>query len=481
MSKGLRFMVVSLSVVAVAAIAAWLAVGMSSGTASAQELLELAQSKNSAVQTYRFSMDLWQTPQTEGDSPRYETFTEGIVVANEGLHVVTQRRDGPYSETLLMEGQQYSRSRPEGPWEVTPTAFSVSQMATVDSVRNARVVDGLVDSVVVGEETLHGVRVTKIKGSVDLRARAEKLWSDVQDGDPPPSEDSEEAQVRDQMLAGVEEFVGWIGAEDGLIHAFEVSGAFPRVGELLPFQYGYRVEFSAFNEPLELPSVEATAIRSTGDGLAPTPTPVSNTISGLSGQDDTPVHPHDMLPWCDEIERPEWPEGVPTPVPSGPPGHASDDQPGNVRCGARPTETDTARPRKSESDSSTGPGAEQPYYRPTLDVDYDDSWVANIPATIGGYSVRFINTPKSKACNHVPLISLKVLPESTDGSSTPPLDVASLQKEIQSLPGVPERIGLSFSQGRFDPEAKAERDSQSNEHALEHGCSRWGVPIDLGR
>ncbi len=116
-----------------------------------------------------------------------------------------------------MEGQQYSRTRAEGPWEVTPTAFSVSQMATVDSVRNARVVDGLVDSVVVGEETLHGVRVTKVKGNVDLRARAEKLWSDVQDGDPPPSEDSEEAQVRDQMLAGVEEFVGWIGAEDGLI------------------------------------------------------------------------------------------------------------------------------------------------------------------------------------------------------------------------------------------------------------------------
>ena len=85
MSKGLRFMVVSLSVVAVAAIAAWMAVGMSSGTASAQELLELAQSKNGAVQTYRFSMDLWQTPQTEGDSPRYETFTQGVVVVNEGM------------------------------------------------------------------------------------------------------------------------------------------------------------------------------------------------------------------------------------------------------------------------------------------------------------------------------------------------------------------------------------------------------------
>ena len=58
------------------------------------------------------------------------------------------------AEIESSDGQQYSRSRPEGPWKVTPTAFSVSQMATVDSVRNARVVDGLVDSVVVGEETL---------------------------------------------------------------------------------------------------------------------------------------------------------------------------------------------------------------------------------------------------------------------------------------------------------------------------------------
>ena len=315
----------------------------------------------------------------------------------------------------MVDGQQYSRTRAEGPWEVRPTAFSASQMDTVDSVRNARVVDGLVDAVVVGEETLHGVRVTRVKGNVDLRARAEKLWSKVQDGDPPPSEDSEEAQVRDQMLAGVEKFVGWIGVEDGLLHAFEVSASFPGVGELLAYQYGYRAEFSAFNEPLELPSVEAAGVRSNGDGLASTPTPVSNTISSLSGQEDTPVHPHDMLPSCDEIERPQWPEGVPTPAPSGPPNHGTEGQPRNVRCVARPTETDTPRPGRSESDSATGRGSERPYYRPTLDADYDDSWVANIPATIGGYSVRFINTPKSKARNHVPLISVKVLPESGDG------------------------------------------------------------------
>ena len=124
---------------------------------------------------------------------------------------------------------------------------------------------------------------------------------------------------------------------------------------------------------------QAAAVLSTGDGLAPTPTPVSNTISGVPTHEDIAAHPDDLLPWCDEIERPPWPKGVPTPAPSGPPGHASDDHPGNVRCVARPTETDTPTPGRSESDSSTGRDGEQPYYRPTLDVDYDDSWVANIP------------------------------------------------------------------------------------------------------
>ena len=394
-------------------------------------------------------------------------------MVNEGIHVVTKWHGDPYRELLVVDGQQYSRTRAEGPWEVRPTAFSASQMVTVDSVRNARVVDGLVDAVVVGEETLHGVRVTRVKGNVDLRARAEKLWSDVQDGDPPPSEDSEEAQVRGQMLAGVEEFVGWLGVEDGFLHAFEVSASFPSVGELLSFQYGYRAEFSAFDEPLELPFVEAAGVRSNGDGLAPTP--VSNTISSLSGQEDTPAHPHDMLPSCDEIERPSG-RGSANPGAVRTPNHGTEGQPGNVCCVARPTETDTPRPGRSESDSATDRGSEQPYYRPTLDADYDDSWVANIPATIGGYSVRFINTPKSKACNHVPLISVKVLPESGDGSSTSPLDVTSLQKEIQSIPGVPERINLSFSPGKFDPETKAKRDREWNEHVLEHGCIRWGGP-----
>ena len=399
------------------------------------------------------------------------------VIADEGLHVMTRRENGEYSETMLVEGQQYSRSLPDGPWEVTPTGFNSARMQTLDSSRRIQVVDGLVDSAILGEETLHGVQVTKVTGRVDLLAKARAFWGEGQSQDPPLNEGSEMAQIRDQMLEGVEEFVGWIGVEDGLFHAFEVTASFPRVGELLPYQYWYRVEFSSFDEPLELPSVESAATESTRDGLAPTPTPVSHAASRGTSHQGTATHPHDKLPLCDDIERLQWPEGVPTPAPSGPPTFGTEGQPGNVRCRATPTVTDTPRPGRSGPDNSDGLGGPRPYYRPTLDVDYDDSWVANIPATIGGYSVRFINTPKSKVCNHVPLISVKALAQSDDGSTTPPLDVTSLRKEIQSIPGVPEKINLSFSQGKFDPDAKAKMDRERNAHRLEHGCPRWGGPI----
>ena len=49
---------------------------------------------------------------------------------------------------------------------------------------------------------------------------------------------------------------------------------------------------------------QATAARPNGDGLAPTPTPVPETTSGIPDHQGIAVHPHDLLPWCDEIERP---------------------------------------------------------------------------------------------------------------------------------------------------------------------------------
>ena len=194
------------------------------------------------------------------------------------------------------------------------------------------------------------------------------------------------------------------------------------------------------------------------------------------------------LPWCDEIERPSWPKGVPTPVPTaqavptpvptGAPGHGTDSQPGNVRCVARPTATDTPRPGKSDPDNAAGPSADRPYYNPTLDVDYDDSWVANIPSTIGGYEVRYITTPKSRACSVVPKISLQISRDSSESSSGL-LDVHSLKEVLRSIPGVPHNIGLSFTPRRFDSEEKAANDADWNERRLKEGCIRLGGPIEL--
>ena len=59
----------------------------------------------------------------------------------------------------------------------------------------------------------------------------------------------------DQMVAGTEEFTGWIGFEDGLIHAFEVNGSYPAAGEFMAFTHWYRIEFHDFDKQWTLPSV----------------------------------------------------------------------------------------------------------------------------------------------------------------------------------------------------------------------------------
>lgn len=243
-------LILSVSVIGAVAIAAWLLLAMPTGNISAQEILEDARDNNSAVKTYKFTIDLWQTPQIEGDPPRYEAFTEAVVVFNQGMHVVTRGNDS-YSESLLKNGRQYQRDNADDAWEEHQSNFDSSEMVTLDSTKHFQIVNDLVDSTIVGEETLRDVQVTKITGGFDLQERAQDIWGDSQEQD---AEGSQEP--RQQMLAGSEEFVGWVGIEDGLIHAYEVSGSYPAEGELLPFEFWYRVDFSEFNEPLTLPSVE---------------------------------------------------------------------------------------------------------------------------------------------------------------------------------------------------------------------------------
>ena len=82
---------------------------------------------------------------------------------------------------------------------------------------------------------------------------------------------------------------------------------------------------------------------------------------------------------------------------------------------------------------------------PVLDLDYDDSWVADFPQTIGGFNVDDIDTPKSRACTSKPAVSLRTVHSSLDDFLSDPPDVSALKKKIKSLPDAPSDFRLSFS------------------------------------
>ncbi|MCE2462569.1 MAG: hypothetical protein J4F46_01430, partial [Dehalococcoidia bacterium] len=243
-------LLVSFSVVGMVSIAVALALvfAKSPGDISAQGILEDAQETNATVETYKSTVSAWQTPQVEGDPAPYETSITVTVVFNQGMHIV-MTGNGEYSESLLLDGKEYERDSADGEWEEQPSSFDSSRMLTLDSSKHFHIVNDLLDSTVVGKETLRGVKVNKIIGMYDLAQRVQAIWGDPEEQDP-------DLQERLQMLAGTEEFTGWVGIEDGLIHAYEVSGSYPAEEELLAFQFWYRVDFSHFNQPLTLPSVE---------------------------------------------------------------------------------------------------------------------------------------------------------------------------------------------------------------------------------
>ena len=113
--------------------------------------------------------------------------------------------------------------------------------------------------------------------------------------------------------------------------------------------------------------------------------------------------------------------------------------------------------------------------RPLFDVDYDDSWVANVPEFIGGYRVLYIRTPKSLACSVTPRIALRTSQESLDEFLSAPLDIRALRAAIQSIPGVPSNVRLVFSKGSIDEATRAERLRRRNENAIKRGaCIQFG-------
>ena len=122
--------------------------------------------------------------------------------------------------------------------------------------------------------------------------------------------------------------------------------------------------------------------------------------------------------------------------------------------------------------SESGPKAPtaSPQDRPVIDVDYDDSWVANVPDLIGGYRIVSINTPKTVACSSEPLIILEATQESMDEFLSTPLDLNSLRAAIRAIPGVPSDIGLGFAGNPLDKEEAATNLREWNEARISGGC-----------
>ena len=114
--------------------------------------------------------------------------------------------------------------------------------------------------------------------------------------------------------------------------------------------------------------------------------------------------------------------------------------------------------------------------RPVIDVNYDDSWVANVPDVIGGYRVLFVTTPKSLACSSRPRMTLLAQQGSVDEFLSDPLDLPSLRVAIRSIPGVPSNVVLGFTGSPIGEEELAEKNEKWNEARIQEGCIHHSIP-----
>ena len=135
-----------------------------------------------------------------------------------------------------------------------------------------------------------------------------------------------------------------------------------------------------------------------------------------------------------------------------------------------PATPDPEPPGDAESPQQSDREFMDPQDTPVLDVDYDDSWVTNVPDVIGGYRVIRITTPKSLACSNHPRITLLAQQGSMDEFLSAPLDLPSLRTAIQSIPGVPSDVGLGFTGSPIDKEEMAEKNRRWNEANIREGC-----------
>ena len=234
------------------------------------ELTKEIESKDTTVTKYKYTMHSRSTSQTVRDAPLMEGTTEFTFVFGEGVHIVSPGDDSQ-GETLLVEGGQYSRQSPDDAWRYTPRRrqeFSDprSKLTPADTVGMLKQLNNLE---VVGTETLNGVKVWKVTGQYDMLTKANAIWDEAE-----RDADSREDPYA-QYVSGTEEFTGWIGVEDGLLHANEVSGSYPEKGDLLAHTRWYRIEYSDFNETLTLPTIASVDLTPTRTpNSVPTNTPV---------------------------------------------------------------------------------------------------------------------------------------------------------------------------------------------------------------
>ncbi len=231
---------------AAVATAGWLVFAPSPNPFSAEEILHQGRTKTAGVATYKFTTDARFTVHVEGGPEHQEFHTEAVVVVDEGMYVKATE-NGNYSETLLLDGAQYDRESDAGPWkEILPPGSGSVTANLLNPEDHFQILDSLTDVSHEGEEVLRGIRVNKITGNMDMAQQVKEAWDDDAAGGG--------GDLRAQMLAGTVAVTVWVGAEDGLLHAYTMEGSLPAVGEAFGYQYSMDMRFSHFNEPLELPS-----------------------------------------------------------------------------------------------------------------------------------------------------------------------------------------------------------------------------------
>ena len=146
---------------------------------SVQELLEEMQSRNTTVESYRYTMTSRSTPQTKGGPELLEGTTEVTFVFGEGFHIVSRGGEPQgYSETLILDGKQYSRRSADGAWEHTSRSGldPGAERARLTSTGAVERLEKLNNLAVVGAETLNGVQVRKVTGEYDVVEKANAIW-----------------------------------------------------------------------------------------------------------------------------------------------------------------------------------------------------------------------------------------------------------------------------------------------------------------